>query len=214
MFFKGSALILFMTLFGQLTAWSHPTSYKDAIGLMSYNTPDMTEILLTYSISHKFAVATTYLRDSKSEFYIPRLNFLVQRWNNDDSQGNIYFSAGAGYEKFDSENRSVRLAELVMDWESRKYYVYMDHLYLNRDNEKNLLLKGTEYNHTKFRLGTAPFLADYNDLNVWFIIQAEKHLNEKQIEMTQFLRFYIKNTLWEVGARFDGGWAFNYMIHF
>ena len=60
----------------------------------------------------------------------------------------------------------------------------------------------------------APFLADYTDLNVWFILQAEKQAGQKQIELTQFLRFYMKNTLWEVGAGFNGDWAFNYMIHF
>lgn len=206
-------LVLSFALQGSIS-WAHPVSYKEAIGLMSYNTPEMTEILLTYSLSPRFAVAATYLRDSKSEFYIPRANFLIKRWNNEDSQGNFYLSGGAGYEKFASKNYNVRLAELVADWESRKYYIYFDHLYLNRDNNDNALLENREYNHSKLRLGTAPFLADYSDLNVWFILQAEKHLDKSQIEMTQFLRFYMKNTLWEIGAGFDGGWAFNYMIHF
>jgi hypothetical protein len=207
-------LILSISIFLGSISWAHPVSYKDAIGLMSYNTPQMNEILLTYSLNPNFAVATTYLRDTKSEFYVPRLNFLVKRWNNDDSQANIYLSGGAGYENFDSKNYGVRLGELVMDWESRKYYVYFDHIYLNRDNENNTLLTEKEYNHSKFRVGTAPFLADYADLNIWLILQAEKHLNQEQIEMTQLLRFYIKNSLWEVGAGFNGGWAFNYMVHF
>lgn len=195
-------------------AEGHPVSYKDALGLMSYNTPEMNEVLLTYSLNPHFAVAATYLRDSKSEFYIPRVNFLLKRWNNEDSQANIYLSGGAGYEKFGSKNYSVSLGELVADWESRKYYIYFDHLYLNRNNDLNTLLPDRDYNHSKFRVGTAPFLADYKDLNVWLILQGEKHLNQSNIEMTQFLRFYIKNMLWEVGARFDGGWAFNYMVHF
>lgn len=195
-------------------AQAHPVSYKDAVGLMSFNTPEMNEILLTYSLTPHFAVAGTYLRDSKSEFYIPRVNFLLKRWNNEDSQGNIYLSGGAGYEKFASKNYGVSLGEFVADWESRKYYIYFDHLYLNRSNSDNVLLPDRDYNHSKLRVGTAPFLADYSDLNVWLILQGEKHLDESNIEMTQFLRFYIKNTLWEVGARFDGGWAFNYMVHF
>jgi len=201
-------------LAGSSIAIAHPVSYKEAVGLMSYNTPQMNEILLTYSFTPHFALAGTYLRDSKSEFYVPRANFLLKRWNNEDSQANVYLSGGAGYEKFGSKNYGVKLAEFVADWESRKYYVYFDHLYLNRDNRDNTMLPDRDYNHSKLRVGTAPFLADYADLNVWLILQGEKHLNESQIEMTQFLRFYIKNTLWEVGARFDGGWAFNYMVHF
>lgn len=195
-------------------AQAHPVSYKDAFGLMSYNSPEMNEAMLTYSLSSRLALAGVYLRDSKSEFYIPRVNFLLKRWNNDDSQGNIYISGGSGYEKFADKNYDVKLAELVADWESRKYYIYFDHLYLNRSNKQNALLPDRDYNHSRFRVGTAPFLADYTDLNVWLILQSEKHLNQSNIEMTQFLRFYIKNTLWEIGARFDGGWAFNYMIHF
>jgi hypothetical protein len=199
-----------------VSSWAnaHPTSYKGAVGVMSYNTPKMNEVLLTYSVEHNFAVAVTYLKDSKSEFYIPRLNFLAKRWNNDSSQGNLYLSGGSGFERFNSENYSVRFAEVVADWESREYYVYLDHTYLNRDNEINPALVQKDYNHSKFRVGTAPFLADYEDLNVWLILQAEKHLDEEQIQMTQFLRFYKKNTLWEIGASLNGGWAFNYMIHF
>lgn len=206
--------LISLTLGLSSSLWAHPTSYKGALGLMSYNTPEMNEILLTYSLEHNFAVAATYLRDSKSEFYIPRLNYLAKRWNNEDSQGNLYLSAGAGVEKFDSKSHGVKLAELVADWESRKYYVYFDHLYLDRENDENVLLPNKFYNHSRLRVGTAPFLADYSDLNIWLILQGEKHLDEDQIEMTQFLRFYMKNVLWEVGARFDGGWAFNYMVHF
>lgn len=207
------SLFILLLFFGAF-AEAHPVSYKDAVGLMSYNNPQMNEILLTYSLNFNYAIAATYLRDSKSEFYIPRFNVLAKRWNNNDSQGNVYLSAGAGYEKFDSENYGVRLGELVADWESRKYYVYLEHLYLSRDNQDNSQLPDRDYNNTKFRMGMAPFLADYQDLNVWLILQAEKHNTEPNIEMTQFLRFYIRNALWEVGARFDGGLAFNYMIHF
>lgn len=207
---------IFMVLCSLLSASAaiaHPVSYKGAFGVMSYNSAAMNEVLLTYSFSHRFALATTYLRESKSEFYIPRANFLVNRWNNEDSQGNFYLSAGSGIEKFNSTNYGVRLAEIVADWESRKYYTYFEHLYMKRGNDQNPLWLQQDDNHTKVRLGIAPFLADYEDLNVWFIAQLTKH-NDEQIQTTQFLRFYMKNVLWEVGAGFDGSFAFNFMIHF
>lgn len=209
----GKWLSTIFLIFSTLPAYAHPVSYKDGLGIMSYNSKDMNELLLTYSFTPKFAFATTYLRDSKSEFYIPRANFLLHRWNNDDSQANVYLSAGSGVEKYDGKTTSVNLGELVADWESRKYYVYFEHLYLNRNTEKNLSLPDRDYNHTKFRLGFAPFLADYSDLNVWFITQFDRHLNTDQIEASQFLRFYIRNVLWEVGAGFDGSFKFNFMIH-
>ncbi len=201
-------------LFSFETLFAHPVSYKGAVGLMSYNTPEMNEVLLTYSLNSRVALAGFYLKDAKSEFYIPRVNLLAKRWNNNDSQGNIYLSLGSGHEKFNSKKYSTQLVEFVSDWEDRKYYVYFDHLYLKRENQDNHLLMSQHYNHSKLRIGTAPYLADYSDLNIWLILQGEKHLDENQIELTQFLRFYMKNVLWEVGARADGGWAFNYMVHF
>lgn len=205
-------LIPYILLIAGLKVSAHPVSYKDAFGLMSYNSSQMNEILLTYSFNYNLAVASTYVREKKSEFYIPRVNFLAQRWNNDDSQGNIYLSFGSGVEKYNSTSSNVRLAELVTDWESRKYYVYLEHLYMQRDNKDNPLWLERDDNHTKFRIGFSPFLADYNDLNVWLIGQITKH-NDENIEATQFMRFYMKNVLWEIGADFNGGFAFNFMIH-
>ncbi len=202
----------FLILISSLQITAHPVSYKDAVGIMSYNNSQMNEILLTYSLNHRFALAHTSIREKKSEFYIHRLNWLAKRWNNDDSQGNLYLSAGAGLEKYDNATSNVRLGEVIADWESRKYYTYLEHLYMFRDNKNNPIWPEQDDNHTKLRLGFAPFLADYNDLNIWFIAQLTKH-NTENTETTQFLRFYIKNVLWEVGADLNGGFAFNFMIH-
>lgn len=205
--------IIILTLLINISALAHPVSYKGAVGIMSYNSPEMNELLLTYSFNFNYALGLTYLRDSKSEFAIPRFNYLVKRWNNHDSQGNLYVSVGAGAEKFNDKTYDVGLAEVIADWEDRQYYIYLEHLYLNRDNKDNPLLTNANYNHTKLRFGYAPFLADYSDLNIWTIIQFEKHLDEKLIEATPFLRFYMKNVLWEIGSGFDGTTKFNFMIH-
>lgn len=205
-------IITLLLFFTSLKAIAHPVSYKDAVGIMSYNNSQMNEILMTYSLSHRLALGHTYIREKKSEFYIPRVNWLAKRWNNDDSQGNLYLSAGSGVEKYNNSTSNVRLAEVIADWESRKYYTYLEHLYLLRDNKDNPIWTEKNDNHTKLRLGFAPFLADYSDLNIWFIAQVTKH-NTENIETTQFMRFYMKNVLWEVGADFNGGFAFNFMIH-
>jgi hypothetical protein len=84
---------------------------------------------------------------------------------------------------------------------------------LRRENPVNPALPQRDYHHTKLRLGFAPFLADYSDLNIWFITQFERRNEEKPIRATQFLRFYMRNVLWEVGAGFDGTFAFNFVIH-
>ena len=207
-----TAILALVTTFS-FVAFAHPVSYKGATGIMSYNSPEMNELLVTYSFNFNYAAAATYLRDSKSEFVIPRFNYLVKHWNNTDSQGNIYLSRGIGNEIYNDKTYGVRLAEFIADWEDRRYYTYLEHLNLTRDNDQNPMLPETSYNHTKLRLGYAPFLADYNDLNVWTIVQFEKHNEDKQIEATPFLRFFMKNVLWEIGAGFDGSTKFNFMIH-
>lgn len=201
LFFAGSA------------ALAHPVSYKDSVGVMSYNDSEANELMLTYSLTPRFAVAATYLREDKSEFYIPRLNFLLQRWNNDDSQGNIYLSGGAGTEKYDSKNYDTSLAELIADWESRKYMAAFENQYFWRRNEDNPTLARKDLNRSKLRLGFAPFLAEYNELNIWYIAEFMNDSTRTQIQTTQYLRFYIKNVLWEVGVRTDGSFAFNFMLH-
>jgi hypothetical protein len=208
---RSMALITILLL--GVSASAHPVSYKDAVGIMSYNTPTTNELLLTYSLTPRFALATTYLRDSNSEFYIPRANFLLARWNEHDSQANIYLSGGSGWEKFNNKTYSAHLGEIIADWESRKYYVYLEHQYLKRNNTDNSLLPTQDYNHTKARFGFAPFLAEYDELNIWAILQFDKHLDSTQIEATPFLRFYIRNVLWEIGAGFNGSFNFNFMIH-
>lgn len=124
-------------------AFAHPVSYKDAVGIMSYNDSQMNEILLTYSLNYNFAFGHTYIKEKNSEFYIPRVNLLAKRWNNDDSQGNLYLSAGSGFEKYNNATSNVRLAEIVADWESRKYYTYLEHLYMLRDNKDNPIWGGS-----------------------------------------------------------------------
>jgi hypothetical protein len=200
-------------LFCGLQAQAHPVAYKDSFGVMSYNSQEANELLVTYSLTARTAAAFTTLREAKSEFYIPRANFLLQRWNNEDSQGNLYFSAGYGAEKYDSKNYDTTLAELIADWESRKYLVALEEQYFRRRNQNNPLLTSQDYSKTKMRLGFAPFLADYNYLNVWYIAEFNSNSENPQIQTTQFLRFYMKNVLWEIGAGFDGSIAFNFMLH-
>lgn len=198
-------------LMGSL-AFSHPVSYKGAVSLMSYNSSQMNEVLLNYSFNHRLAVGMMYVKADESEIYLPRVNYLAKRWNNEDSQGNFYISGGAGAEKYNSNVYGVRMAEVVLDWESRKYYTSLEHLYFSRDNKNHLTWTERDDHRTKLRLGFAPFLADYNDLNIWFITQFSKQNNQTPLT-TQFLRFYIKNVLWEIGADLNGGYAFNFMIH-
>jgi hypothetical protein len=97
-------------------------SFKDSFSIISATSKGMREHSLNYSFSHRLALSYAYLNFDESDFHIPRGNFLLKRWNELDSQANIYLSLGAGSEKVQGQSRSVSLGEFILDWESRKYY--------------------------------------------------------------------------------------------
>lgn len=201
----------FLILSTSLQAWTHPVSYQGATSLMSYNKSSETEWMLNHSLRSYFAIGIQYYKTDKFEMNLARANLLAQRWNNEDSQGNIYLSAGQGVENSLGESKSVTMGSVEADWESRKYYTSIQYNKFLRENSGSTIRP--DYETTKGRLGVAPYLADFNEINSWLILQFDK-TNQESIETTQFIRLFYKNTLIELGARVGGGWAFNYMMHF
>ncbi|KYG65493.1 hypothetical protein AZI85_17410 [Bdellovibrio bacteriovorus] len=192
------------------TAQAHPVSFAGAFSLMSYNKENENEMLLTYSMTSRLAAGLMYFKTEEAEYTVPRLNFLAKRWNNEDSQGNIYLSAGYGTDRSYDEVKGVTLVSADVDWEDRRYYTSFQYTkYFREDSD----IQRTDFEQTKLRGGVAPYLAEFNELNTWLIVQFEKK-NDSSIETTQFVRLFYRNILIEVGATIGGGGAFNFMSHF
>ncbi len=85
---------------------------------MSYNKEDENEILLTYSFKSYLAAALYYFREGDVNYTVPRINWLAKRWNNEDSQANLYVSGGYGYERSFNETVGVGFGSVEADWES------------------------------------------------------------------------------------------------
>ena len=81
---------------------AHPVAYAGSNSIMTWNNPEMSEWMFAHSFTSHYALAARYFRnetvDGKREFYIPQLNFLLKRWNELESQGNVYLSIGHGGE--------------------------------------------------------------------------------------------------------------------
>jgi hypothetical protein len=200
--------------------FGHPVNFKGSVGVMSYNSAAMNELSLSYSFTSRLALAGFFLREDDSEFYLVRGNILAKRWNNEKSQGNIYLGLGTGTENYHDRSFSAHMGEIVADWESRKYYILAKHLALKRDVGRADNRPQDDSHHSSLRLGFAPFLADYKDLNIWLIAQFDQHnLRFDQfeeglpIEVTPYLRFYSRNVLWELGSSLNGSMKFNFMVH-
>ncbi len=186
-------------------------AYEDSLGIMGVNQSFHNELFLNYSLTPHFAVGERNIRfvttDGVKQFFVPEADFLIYRWNNPDSQANFYAGGGYGAESFMSQTQGVAMANVAADWESRKYY-------LDAEFQSLIANDTREYNSAKFRAGFAPYLADFNELSTWFILQFETMpFVENNLFLTPMIRLFYKNVLVEIGADFQGNFMFNYMIH-
>lgn len=206
--------ILLLTVFGffSISAGAHPVSFAGAWGVLSYNDSKENELTLNYSFKSYLSAATSFFKfEDVIEATIPRATVLAKRWNNEDSQGNIYLGGGYGLEKSFNESAGIGLGQIDMDWESRKYYVAAQYTHFFRADSD--AISRDDIKVGKARAGFAPYLAEYNDLNTWFIVQFKKQ-NEENIETTQLVRLFYRNVLLELGATLGGGGVLNFMAHF
>lgn len=195
-------------------AHAHPVAYAGSTSIMTWNSKEMSDWMLTHSYTSKFSLAARYLRmdtrDGERTFYMPQVNYLLKRWNELDSQANIYLSLGHGGEKVNSSFKNTTGVALEADWESRKYYVSFreDVLLSHKDSKRNIY-------QTKVRAGFAPYLAEFNEMNAWFILQADKsNKMTDEYKLTPFIRLFYHNILLEFGSTMKGDSQFNFMVHF
>ena len=174
----------------------------------------MSDWMYTHSFTPYYSISarTTRIETTEGErrFYIPHLNFLINRWNELDSQANIYLSVGHGAEKVQKTFKDISLLALETDWESRKYYVSF--------REEALLTykkRGSDLFMTKVRAGFAPYLAQFNELNSWFILEVTKESKSlNSYSLTPYIRLFYRNVLTEFGVDQNGAAQLNFMVHF
>lgn len=195
-------------------AQAHPVAFAGSYSIMTWNSEEMSEWMLIHSFTAQNAVMARYVRlnteDGERTFYLPQANFLVKRWNELDSQANIYLSVGHGGEKIKDSYKSTSAIAVDADWESRKYYVsFKEDILISHKNP------GSSIYLTKVRAGFAPYLAEFNELNTWFILQAETiNKSEETFTLTPLIRLFYKNVLTEAGVSSRGQAQFNFMVHF
>jgi hypothetical protein len=194
---------------------AHPVFYSDGWGLMAWNNPMMTEAYFARTFSHRLAVGLRYFgyRDAKSfpstNYYLTQISYLLKRWNNPASQANIYFSVAPGtvFSEAHNEKAFALYSALDLDWENRRYYTLAKFKYLKGNNLQ-------EQHSVTGRLGFAPYLAEYTELNTWIIFEASQKLNDpSSFDLTPLVRLFYNNFLTEIGYSLRGNVIFNFMTH-
>lgn len=204
---------LFLSILGT-KAEAHPVAFAGSYSIMTWNSKEMSDWMFTHSFTSKTSLAVRYLRlqteEGERTFYIPQVNFLLKRWNELDSQANIYLSLGHGGEKINSSFKNTSSAAIEADWESRKYYVSFreDAIISHKNSDRNIY-------QTKVRAGFAPYLAEFDEMNTWFILQADtSNKMDDEFKLTPFIRLFYHNVLTEFGVSSKGDAQFNFMVHF
>jgi len=65
------------------------------------------------------------------------------------------------------------------------------------------------------RVGFAPYLANYDDVNTWFMLQVDNHPAKNQtLVITPLVRFFYKTTLVEAGYSSNHHVMANWILQF
>lgn len=187
--------------------WAHPTSYGGALSLMSMNTSHKRMNTIHYSPNHWSSIGVTSVSNDRADIYYPRVGLLAKRWNGDDYQANIYLTGGYGKANFKDQrlNEDVYNAAIQADWEDREYFIEGKYNRLESDNYLDDMYS--------LRVGYAPYIAEYDELNIWFMLQHMNHPRDVNKHMTiPMVRMFYKNVLWELGASTDGAFMINFAI--
>lgn len=204
---------LLFLLFIPGIATSNPVSFKDGWGIMPAYAPDWHDIQVNYSVTSREAIGLSeYYRNGEGHtatFGILQGNYLLKRWNEIDSQANIYASLGAGGRHDTDEHAALAgYGAVEADFETRRVYTLLSGETLQSPG-------GVTFSRVRGRAGIAPYKAPIEKLQTWMILQVD-YMTEMEEEwtVTPLLRFFLNNYAIELGSSFKGEPYVAAMAHF
>lgn len=195
--------LLITILFGFV--FSHPVIFKNGKVFWIAQNPSFNDIRFGISKTNKWLVGGRILEDRKSEqtFALINNNYLINRWNNKNSQTNFYLLSSVGLNVDNS--KSMATIGLHGDWENRQFMV-MEMLEYYTHNSALV---------SNSRLAYSPFKVDYTKTSYWFIAHYRIEIKNNKYSYTFFpvLRLYRNNYLLEFGNNGENTFL-TIMMHF
>tara|TARA_Y100000389_G_C17469812_1_gene529288 strand:+ start:4622 stop:5260 length:639 start_codon:yes stop_codon:yes gene_type:complete len=204
--------ILIIIVIFQENLLARPISYSGGSTIMQKNSSRHNSIHIHYSPSYKYSVGYKgrYFRDEKMWLNGLQLNNLVKRWNEPDSQSNIYLKSSIGNVRSGSHDDIYAFIGSAFDYETRRYYVSYENIYYKSHNN---LIDNFEQD---LNIGIAPYIANYGNLHSWIILQIN-HIptnNNQELTYTPYLRFFKSSFLTELGYSSNNRVIFNFIKRF
>jgi len=200
-------------------AEARPVSYPDAWTVMLRNDADQNSAHVHYTIDtqHSVGLRLRYDREGDFVFTGAQLNRLIKRWNEVDSQANLYGRVAIGQVSDNLDSGELRLKRdrdealffgVSGDWETRRYFVSAAAEYWDNG-------RFGEFSSFHSRLGIAPYVANTGALHTWIMVEGHHRPESRdKVGASALLRFFKGPSLLEVGVDDQGEPLLNYIHRF
>ncbi len=196
------------------SAQAKPISYVDGVMAMQENDETGHTFSVDYTITPNYAVGwydkwEENERDGKDfSVHGPEFNTLIHRWNLPDGQANIFNSTGAGIADGDGKTRGAAWSSMMADYETRRVYSSYEVRGMFADDINASVWQ-------RARVGVAPYLANYDDIATWFMVQVDDHPSKTDTYVvTPLVRLFYQSSLVEVGYSSNHRLMLNWDLQF
>lgn len=212
---KGKAMLAALTItFGLAFAQpveAKPISYVGGTMAMQENDETGNTLSLDYTFTPRFAAGLYAKKESSGKEFTtvgPQANTLLKRWNLADGQGNIFNMTGIGVSTYKGDSNPAAWTGFLADFETRRIFTSYEARFMYADDiEKSVWQRA--------RVGVAPYLANYDDLNTWLMLQVDHHpAKNDTVVVTPLVRFFYKTTLVEAGYSSNHRAMVNWVLQF
>ena len=184
---------------------AHPVIFKNGKVFWITQNPSFNDIRFGVSKSNSWLIGGRLLEDRKSNetFALVNNNYLAKRWNNRNSQANLYLLSSIGFNTRNS--KSMGTIGIHGDWEDRRFMVMQ---MIEHFSHNSALVSNT-------RLAYSPYAVDYSKTSTWLIAHYRIEYNNDQYSYMFFpvIRLFKRNYLFEIG--YNGNDSFlSFMTHF
>ena len=191
--------------------YAKPISYVGGTMMMQENDETGYMLSLDYTFSSHYAVSLYAKKENGGKEFAtigPQLNTLIKRWNLSEGQGNIFNLTGAGISHYHGESEPAVWTCFLADYETRRLITsYELRLMYAEGIEKSAWQRA--------RVGFAPYLANYDALHTWLMVQVDHHpAKDETIVVTPLVRFFYKTILVEAGYSSNDHVMVNWFLQF
>jgi hypothetical protein len=212
---KKSFLALLWTLLLAMPAFSGPMGFKGSWMGMGDFSPNWQEAFANYALTPRDAVgaSTLFMRsddETKSRQLVDATyTRLLKRWNQPDSQANVWFLGGLGSVTGNdfSGMRTMATPGVQVDYETTRIYASA--------TARLYRAEGLNHDFASARLGFSFYEVDYDETQPWFIVEVRRMngLSDKT-EVTPMLRLIHNRYFVEFGVNNSSQGRINFMYIF